>query len=59
MSAARKLEQPDLRDFGGGGSLEGSVLDIVCVSAGPERVVLVDHDGRVDVAELCWAEVCA
>lgn len=56
MSAARKLEQPDLLDFGGGGYLDGSVLDLVCVSAGPERVVFVDRDGRVDVADLCWAE---
>lgn len=60
MSAALKLEQPlgDQVDFGGGGGcLEGSVLDFVCLSAGAERVVLVDRAGRVDVSDLCWAEV--
>lgn len=59
MSAARKLEQPlvDLCDFGGGrGPVDGSVLDLVCLSAGSERVVVVDREGRVDVSDLCWAE---
>lgn len=51
MSAALKLEQPlvDLIDFGGRGLGDGSVLDLVCVAAGAERVVLVDQYGRVDV----------
>ena len=60
MSAAEELagtQQASPPGFGDGVPPAECALDLVCRSAGAERTVFVDDDGRVDVWDCRWSEV--